>query len=148
MRDAYGGIVNITFIVAFLVIVSGYLAFSVNYNKAFRVKNKIISAIEECEGIAANDSTDCAHREIQGYMRQVGYSVPGNFSIDGWNCPTNKGYCYKENTVTEGGRELGVGKSYYSVATAVNIDIPIINRVLPNMRIFQVSGNTKTITKH
>lgn len=147
MRDAYGGIVNITFIVAFMVIVSGYLAFSVNYNKAFRVKNKIISAIEECEGITESND-DCAHKEIEGYMNQVGYSVPGNFSINGWTCPQNKGYCYRENTVTEGGRELGTGKSYYSVATAVNIDIPIINRILPNMKIFQVSGNTKTITKH
>ena len=43
MRDALGGIVNITIIVVFLVIVSGYLAFNVNYTKAFRVKNKIIT---------------------------------------------------------------------------------------------------------
>ena len=46
MRDAIGGVVNITIIVTFLVIVSGYLAFNVNYTKAFRVKNKIITTIE------------------------------------------------------------------------------------------------------
>lgn len=46
MRDAIGGVVNIQIILVFIVIVSGYLAFSVNYTKAFRVKNKIITTLE------------------------------------------------------------------------------------------------------
>ena len=59
MRDAFGGIVNISMIVVFLVIVSGYLAFNVSYTKAFRVKNKIITTIEQYEGLCDEDS-DCA----------------------------------------------------------------------------------------
>lgn len=148
MRDAYGGIVNITFIVVFIVIISGYLAFSVNYNKAFRVKNKIISAIEECEGISKNDTSDCAHQAIEGYMQQVGYSVPKDFNSSvctGELSTVGNGWCAQENVVSTG--ELG-NKSYYTVVTAVNIDLPIINRILPSMKLFQVSGNTKTITKH
>ena len=43
MRDAFGGLLNMVIIVVFLVLVSGYLAFNVNYTKAFRVKNKIIT---------------------------------------------------------------------------------------------------------
>ena len=43
MRDAFGGLMNMVIIVVFLVLVSGYLAFNVNYTKAFRVKNKIIT---------------------------------------------------------------------------------------------------------
>ena len=50
MRDAFGGIANMVVIIVFLVIVSGYLAFNVNYTKAFRVKNKIISTFEQYEG--------------------------------------------------------------------------------------------------
>ena len=45
MRDAFGGIVNISMIVVFLVVVSGYLAFNVTYTKAFRMKNKIITTL-------------------------------------------------------------------------------------------------------
>ncbi len=146
MRDAYGGIVNLTFIVAFIVIVSGYLAFSVNYNKAFRAKNTIINAIEVCEGITG-DPNDCAGTQIQSYMKQTGYSIPKDFSISGFECPTNKGYCWKENTITAKNSEIGE-KKYYTVVTAVSIDLPIINRILPNVKLFQVSGNTKTITKH
>ena len=147
MRDAYGGIVNITFVVAFLVIVSGYLAFSVNYNKAFRAKNTIINAIEVCEGIT-EDLNDCANTQIQSYMRETGYSVPSGFSISNFHCPSNKGYCWKENDVTIGDSSEVGNKKYYTVVTAVNIDLPIINRILPNVKLFQVSGNTKTITQH
>ena len=49
MRDAFGGLMNMVIIVVFLVLVSGYLAFNVNYTKAFRVKNKIITKIEQYE---------------------------------------------------------------------------------------------------
>ena len=49
MRDAFGGIVNLSMIVIFLVLVCGYLAFNVNYTKAFRVKNYIITTMEQYE---------------------------------------------------------------------------------------------------
>ena len=50
MRDAFGGVANLAIIIVFLTLVSGYLALNVNYTKAFRVKNKIISTFEQFEG--------------------------------------------------------------------------------------------------
>ena len=47
MRDAFGGVANLVIIVVFLVLVSGYLAFNVNYTKAFRVKIKLNPLIEQ-----------------------------------------------------------------------------------------------------
>ena len=69
MRDAFGGIANIVVIVVFLVIVSGYLAFNVNYTKAFRVKNKIISTFEQFEGNCYDDiaTEGTCNYEIQKY---------------------------------------------------------------------------------
>ena len=55
MRDAFGGVTNLVIIVVFLTLVSGYLAFNVNYTKAFRVKNKIISTFEQYEGVCDSD---------------------------------------------------------------------------------------------
>ena len=49
MRDSLGGAVNIIIIVVFIVIALGYMAFNVNYTKAFRMKNKIISVNKEGE---------------------------------------------------------------------------------------------------
>ena len=40
MRDAFGGLVNIVIIVVFLVLVSGLLAFNVNYTKAIVLRTK------------------------------------------------------------------------------------------------------------
>ena len=47
MKDAFGGIVNIVLVAIFLVIISGILGLVVNYTKAFRMKNAVISAIEQ-----------------------------------------------------------------------------------------------------
>lgn len=144
MRDAFGGIVNLSMIVVFLVLVCGYLAFNVNYTKAFRVKNYIITSLEQYEGNCALN-TVCSDK-IKTYINQVGYSAP-NLDIDGYVC--DYGYCYKEidasnkspDTVSESKNQV-----YYHVITQINIDIPIINKIMPGLKIFQISGNTKLIT--
>jgi hypothetical protein len=59
------------------------------------------------------------------------------------------GYCYKEfkasketaDAVSESKEQV-----YYRVVTQINIDIPIINKIMPGLKIFQISGNTKLIT--
>lgn len=144
MRDAFGGVVNLAMIVVFLVLVCGYLAFNVNYTKAFRVKNYIITSLEQYEGNCAS-GTACSDK-IQAYIKQVGYSAP-NFKIDDYIC--NYGYCYKEFKVSnELDDSVSESKNqvYYRVVTQINIDIPIVNKIMPGLKIFQISGNTKLIT--
>lgn len=144
MRDAFGGIVNITFIVVFMVIVNGYLAFAANYNKAFRVKNKIISLIEQNEGWDNGDTT--LKDKIQTEMKQVGYAVT-DLNLGGdYNCDTEWGYCVME--ISKSGDKSEINKITYEVVTAVNIDIPILRNFLPRLSVFQVSGTTKAITQH
>lgn len=149
MRDAFGGLMNMVIIVVFLVLVSGYLAFNVNYTKAFRVKNKIISTIEQYEGNCnPRDTTNQCNKAITDYMKQVGYTAE-NLNITDWECSTstNQGYCIKKyNAETEtAATETDIPeKVYYRVTTAIVIDIPIINKIMPNLKIFQVSGTTRT----
>ncbi len=150
MQDAIGGLVNLVIIVVFLVIVSGYLAFNVNYTKAFKVKNKIISTFESYEGNCG--STTACEKKIIEYMNQIGYAhddrhTPSNLEKDDYSC--SGGYCYKKVIVTdESGKDVigeGYQKVYYKVATQITIDIPIINNIMSNLRVFQVSGDTKVI---
>ena len=145
MRDALGGVVNLAMIVVFLVVVCGYLAFNVNYTKAFRVKNYIITSLEQYEG-NCKSGTACSNK-IQAYIKQVGYSAPDFHLEDDYIC--NYGYCYKEFKVSkETGDAVSESKEqvYYRVVTQINIDIPIINKIMPGLKIFQISGNTKLIT--
>ena len=75
MRDAFGGIVNISMIVVFLVVVSGYLAFNVTYTKAFRMKNKIITTLEQYEGCqGTNEQTWVGI--LEDYANSIGYVTP------------------------------------------------------------------------
>lgn len=128
MRDALGGLVNIVIIVVFLVIVSGYLAFNVNYTKAFRVKNKIISVIETHEGL---DSS--GEQEIESYAKSIGYnvSIPKDFrASEGWEAKTNCGFYYK---VVDSPTSGDIHKNYYEVITFVSVDIPIIKKIMPQI---------------
>lgn len=149
MRDAYGGIVNLSMLVFFLVLVCGYLAFNVNYTKAFRVKNYVITSLEQYEGNCGKD-TAC-YNKINNYIRQIGYSVPikpsDKLVIDGYTC--FDGYCYKEfetKNESSGAVSENNDKVYYKVVTRIYIDIPIIRNIMPGLRLFDVSGNTKLIT--
>ena len=152
MRDAFGGVVNLVIIVVFLVLVSGYLAFNVNYTKAFRVKNKIISTFEQYEGNCQNATTEAntCNGEIFAYMKSIGYSAP-NFDLTGSESEDydrcHYGYCYKKIEIPKDPDSVDTeSKVYYKIATQINIDIPIINKILPGLRIFQVTGDTMPIT--
>lgn len=138
MRDAIGGVVNISFIAVFMIIVSGYLAFSVSYNKAFKVKNKIISVLEQYEYYNTTSKG-----LIDEYLKDIGYNAenPRVDSTSGYTC--EKGYCIK--WVQDEKSSTGLPRGHYRVLTAVYIDVPIFNKFLPFMTFLQTSGDTKTI---
>lgn len=137
MKDAFGGIGNLVFIVVFLLIVIGVLGLVVSYTKAFKMKNEIISTIESYEGAKCNyDRSEC-YRHIVDKASNLGYSTTDI------KCPTdfeNMGlFCIKSQSV------VGKNNYYiYTVVTQVNIDLPVINRIM-GFRLFQVSGNTMPI---
>ena len=77
MKDAFGGVLSLVLITIFLVIVSGILALLVNYTKAFRMKNVVISTIEQYSGAAGcfKDGSEygCSSK-IKEEAQKFGYS--------------------------------------------------------------------------
>ncbi len=137
MREAIGGTWIFTIVIVFIVLFSGYLAISVNYSKAFKVKNSIVSIIEQHEGLNTG-----AQDEIENYLSGVGYYVYSKCSSGetgyGPNT-TNTGYKYCISK-----RESGEGtfrKTYYMVRVFFRLDLP----VLGNLFVFPVSGETKAV---
>ena len=145
MRDALGGLVNIVIIVVFMVIVSGYLAFNVNYSKAFRVKNKIISAIEEREGL-----DEKAKKQIEAFEKSIGYNINTPNLSDAGEREANLGFYINKVERTAYCEEDKDGnlkkKVYYEITTFVSVDIPIIEKIMPYFEFFHVKGATKTIS--
>ena len=152
MRDAMGGTFTLSAIVIFLIIVNCFLAFSVNYTKAFRAKNEIRSIIEKNEGLGCN-----ALHQVEDFLAKNNYRIGApygnwcnrnNYKIakDKNNTPL---FCYKVEKVditgAGNGRNTYKG-AYYTIATFVNIDIPIFNRVFSQVgNLFMVRGETALI---
>ena len=160
MRDAVGGIVNISLIATFIAIISGYLAFNVSYTKAFRMKNRVITTIEQYDGVCDEKCMD----DIKTYANKIGYKMPegqqascddsddleANTVDTKYNvCEPNIGYKAEAISAGETGETedtFSYPKRYFRVTTHIIIDIPVLNRVMPNLHILDVTGNTKIIT--
>ena len=137
MKDSRGGVVSIMFIGVFLLVVSGYLALSVSYNKAFRVKNKIIKILEQEE--AFNDD---AKEKIAKQMKEIGYNTNKNLNLkcDGiYNYHCEEGYC-----VAWVSNNDDLNSGYFRVATSILINIPILNKI-SGIKLFTVSGDSITL---
>ena len=149
MSDAIGGAVNIMFIAIFLVVVAGYMAFNISYMKAFKVKNRIIDLVEQYEGDCNPGTASTCTQKISDYMQQIGYKTKIYYAEEGYQCDIDKGYCIQEvkSDSSSAAQSAGNNKYYYKVATQVNIDIPVVSSIMPQLRIFKVTGESKTITK-
>lgn len=128
MRESIGGTVITGIVIFFITIFSAFLAISVNYTKAFKVKNRIINILEESEGYSDNAKT-----KISEYLKNAGFSMavkntsgsyvfscPDEFNDKNGNktYPEEGGYCIKKICASEG--------AYYKVASFIKIEIPII----------------------
>lgn len=151
MRESIGGTWIVGIVIVFIVIFTSYLAFSVNYSKAFKVKNGIISIIEENEGLS-----DKTQEQIRKYLNNSGYYVYGNCSkvdIDYGDTETNgilTGYeqqagansnKYKYCVFTRTVDDKVLERKYYRVTVFFKFDIPI----LENAFTFPVTGETKAV---
>lgn len=147
MRDAIGSTIMVTIIITFIVIVSSYLAYNVNYTKAFRMKNKIISIYEDYKGVC-NDS---CQTEIYNYSRDLGYKpaslhCSNNYVLKPSGNPL---YCERKITVNTLANDDSakvvkdkIGTHYYNIVTRINIQIPLFDNIF-DFGFLYVSGDTK-----
>ena len=151
MRDAIGGSANLVLIVFFIVFVMGYMAFNVNYTKAFRMKNKIISVYEEYNG-KCNSSCE---EEIRKYANSIGYFTDNTVRL----CPDDyrehpEGiplYCVKQMEVKSRYDQSETGsvdekrdKVYFKIVTKIQISIPVLKNLI-DLNVFKVTGDTKAM---
>ncbi|MDO4341294.1 MAG: hypothetical protein Q4C44_00940 [bacterium] len=147
MREAIGGTWLLTIVLVFIVLFSSFLALSINYSKAFKVKNGIVNIIEKKEGLS-----DDSQQEIKDYLSTVGYLVyskcPKNLTEQGDGTlvsgfdpyaadATKYRYCVAK-TVDDSGN---IKKSYYKVTVFFRVDLPILGEIFT----FPISGETKPI---
>ena len=161
MREASGNVPAIAFIMFFIAIVSGYIAFTINYSKAFKVKSKLIDQItiktnavyQAYESINKefDVSTIFSNNDFIGKTDAITNGLAYNASSeytstcerDGYKVVEGQGWCYK--IITDDSNDAK-RRQYVKVRTFVVIDIPIFNKIFPNIRLFNVEGSTSTFT--
>lgn len=139
MRESIGGAWIFSIVIVFIVIFISYLAVSINYAKAFRVKNSIVLKIEQNEGLSSN-----AQDEIKTYLDNNGYYVYGECDKDEVGIQKMSGsnnkyrFCVRKNV--DDTNQTFV-KTYYRVKVFFRIDLPVIGSLLT----FPVTGETKAV---
>lgn len=154
MREALGSYYALLIVFGFIIIISSFLAFTTNYNKAFKMKNRIITILEKYNN---NPNNKEAQKEIKNYASSIGYSASKQYTNTGCNGvdyqldSNNTGWCYKvhkdEPTVPGKKGTSEYTSTYVDIRTFVSIDVPIFNNIFPNIKLFTVEGSTKQITK-
>lgn len=155
MKNAIGGVFTLQAIVIALIIIMCLMAFAVNYSKAFRLKNEIRSIIEKHDGL-----TEDARIQINKTVRNYQYFLDDRYEeecnkmkYDTYRSTEDGGtgirFCIKReyaNNMGEINQKPSYRGAYYSIVTFVNIDVPIVNNVIPfTSSLFSISGETALI---
>ena len=152
MREAVGGTMILNIALIFIVLINGYLAISVQYTRAFRVKNQIVSYIEQYEGY-----TPAAQEVISSYLSRVGYrpAILGTLncgnesSLGAMDVDVSRpglGYCVSQ----VGGPSTGphMGGNVYRVTTYLSLELPIVGNLYQTVTGFPgipIRGETRLI---
>ena len=145
MSEGIGSTTILTIIVVFIALVSGYMAYNVNYTKAFRMKNKIIALYEENNGICGGACQD----QIVTYANEIGYRPSGQLNCN--ETDVRGLYCEYKIKVdkNKAGDDVFVDTKdeyYYRILTRINIQIPIIQNIF-GYGILNITGDTKSFSQ-
>lgn len=142
MRESIGATWIYMIAIALVLLFSGYLTLSINYSRAFKVKNEIVNIIERNKGINNESIT-----EINTYLKKVGYRTTGDcpatssgYSTAGLGITNDPMYCV-ESVLAHESTEESLEAYYFRVTVFFKLDIPIISSIFN----FDVDGDSKTV---
>lgn len=150
MKESIGGVTLFNIVIVFVLLFAGYISMSINYSKAYNVKNEILNIIRNQGGVCTSTyvRSDCYNFALQitDYFREANYRSTGECE-DGWVGYNREGqvdynnsaFCVKgikANSNSELPNAL-----YYQVKVFYQLDIPIFSDVFE----FSIYGETGRI---
>jgi hypothetical protein len=168
MREAIGATWIMGIVIAFVALFSAYLAFSINYSKAFRVKNGIVERIEKHNGFYRDEDAGAGEtstvRDIYDFMNEINYGSTGdcqrvvtskaiqeNYNTADYigclndrcfaNAQGQQHYCIQKITSKTQSDQLTT--AYYKVYVFFAIDFPILHDA---DYFFVTTGETKSLS--
>ena len=141
MREVSGSTWVVQIMILFILIFACFLSLVLNYNKAYRVKNNMVSIIEINEGITENSLA-----LINNVLRGEGYTNTGLCPVEegDWYAATDfegnyeeaqEGtrypFCFKRLTTNE-------GDIYYEIKVFYEFSLPFLGAI----GVFPINGRT------
>jgi len=147
MREAIGGTWITQLVIVFMLIFVAFLALSLNYTKAFKVRNQLMTIIEQQEGVTSGDEGSIAL--MNNYLKGNNYTVMRPCALDSYgvgnlNSPTvehvtnaKKKYYYCVSKVKAPSLNHE-GKVYYKVNIFFHFNLPVLGDIFT----FSIKGST------
>lgn len=158
MKEAVGGVSLFNIVIIFVLLFTGYISLSINYSKAYNVKNELLNIIKNQGGVCTSGSSsgddNCYNfaNQIQDFFGETSYRSTGNcnrgsetgwigYSRSGSLLPDGKNasFCVRGIRRTDN-RELP-NSLYYQVKVFYQLDLPVINSIFE----FSIFGETSRI---
>lgn len=161
MRESVGGVSLFGLVIALVLLFAGYISLSINYSKAYNVKNEIVNIIKNQGGVCTDRSVGICYNfaeQISDYFGDVSYHSQGNCAtLPRSDDPDDKWYGFKRNgeligadannaafcvrAIRLNGNSELPNALYYQVRLFYQLDLPIIKSVFN----LSVSGETSRI---
>ncbi|MBQ9853822.1 MAG: hypothetical protein IJO57_02185 [Bacilli bacterium] len=127
MRDAFGGVFMVQLLLVFIIIYVGFISISLNYSRAFRIKNYVIDYIEEVElsDIKNTDLSDNISLQTKSYG-YVNESLCDRYDIDDSSTCVNGIYIKRSDKKNL----YGVDHYYYTVYVPVVYNMGFLGSLL------------------
>ena len=140
MRDAFGGVFMIRIMLVFIFIFISFTAVSLNYAKAFRVKNYVIDIVEQEELFSLDrlDSDKSAIDKLDAILSKTGYHKEcrnGNGRVK-HEPGEGDAYCYNGIVIKES--QMIGNTIVYDVYTYATWDLKTLNLI------FALGGERKS----
>lgn len=150
MREAIGGTWITQLVIIFMLIFVAFLALSLNYSKAFQMKNEMLTMIEKREGLTTGSNGSIAL--INNYLTYNGYHVKKSCKIGTYGVSDLKGttiervanngknyyYCVEK---IQSPSSKYKNKVYYKVEMFFYFNLPVIGDIFK----FTINGTTNDI---
>lgn len=155
MREAMGGTWLFGIVALFIVLFSGFMAYSISYTKAFKTKNEILNYIEQSEGfttsrIVDNTPVDRLTEEelknssavdARAYRLIKNYGYNGISDCGDYGELQYGGYCIQKKCLNDLDDKNSSPKVVYQVTTFISLNVPIINVTVK----LPITGETRTM---
>ena len=152
MRESVGSTWTFGLVITFIFLFSSFLVLTINYTKAYKVKNEVISIIEKYEGYTNENSVEI----INNYLNASGYKEMGKCPIseseeyygvnDLGSSTAQKAeksqkyyYCVKQSVVKDG--SISDYTLTYNIILFYKFNLPFLGAI----NTFKVNGESKKI---